>query len=541
MKNLFQPGASTRPVSGRVTTAVALALGAGVWAGACGSAAAQPAPVYPTDLTNIAAAANGGRVLSATSVIDNDAAFKADNLIDGQIYKSANQGSAGWASNKFDPVNMDSVTLGFAGNALRRIGKIALNPTSAVTPERWAKDVEVQVSTDSAEGPYRAVAQLTLRRAAERQEFLILPAPARFVRLLFRSNWGSDRAVALGEVEIYEAIGQGDAIGQLIARLEGAINDLNRYRDLQAEIGNVTGGLAPASLRPGAPASSAGKTTIARGSAASSIASLASAKVAEGKPARSSAAAPVSGKVGKTPATISKPAKPGSAALSPATLQLIQETQGAAPPAAGQPATPAATGDVPAGRVNVAAGNIAAAANGGRIVDYSSIFNNDPAYGPDKLIDAQNYSLADDKGSPGWASEGFTPGRQFVTIGFRDDRTRLISKLILNPVSNQSSLRWASRVEVQVTTGSARQGRFAPSLRSTSGRSRRIRTSRFAPSKPSMCVSSSPPTGRAIRCRRPIPPSVPTARFRWAKSKSTSRLPAPATWKPSSDALIRSW
>src|SRR5690606_11216950 len=60
--------------------------------------------------------------------------------------------------------------------------------------------------------------------------------------------------------------------------------------------------------------------------------------------------------------------------------------------------------------------------------------------------------------SSGWASEGFAPGREFVTLGFGDDRTHLIGKIVINPSSNQAVLRWARRVDVQVTNGSAKDG-----------------------------------------------------------------------------------
>ncbi|MDF2441659.1 MAG: Sad1 / UNC-like C-terminal [Abditibacteriota bacterium] len=367
--------------------------------------------VYSTDLTNIAAAANGGRVLESTSTIDNDANFNANNVIDGKVWDSARQtGTSGWASNKFDPVNMDSITLAFAGNSVRRIGKIALNPSSAVAPERWAKDIEVQVSTESAEGPYTAVAQITLSKTPTRQEFLILPTAARYVRLAFRSNWGSDRSVALGEVEIYEAIGQGDPMGQVITQLEGAINDLKRFRQTQIDIAGATP--VKSAARPGAKPGA--------------------------RPARAPQTARAKGAAGAQAAL----------ALEPATVQLIQ----------------LAGGDL-APRLPVSGTNIAAAANGGRIVDSTSTFVSDPAqgpdpaYGPEKLIDGENYK-GDEKGSFGWASQGFAPGRQWVTIGFRDDRTKVISKFVLNPNSNQSNLRWARRVDVQVTSDSPKTGPF---------------------------------------------------------------------------------
>lgn len=346
--------------------------------------AAQPGHAQPrtisTGLTNIAAAASGGRVLNVTSTLDNDPDYTVKNIIDGQIFDPVkNTGSKGWASNKFDPINMETITLGFKDNSVRKIGRLVINPATAVAPERWVKDVEVQVSTESAEGPYTAVAQLTLRRAAVPQAFPILPADARFVRLVFRSNWGSDRAVAMGEVEIYEAIDTSDPLGELIVRLEGAVNELHSFQENQLGVMNAGQAVRPAAL--------------------------------------------------------------DRSKLSPATLQMIQLVEGD-----------------DKRRFPVSTTNIAAAANGGRVMAYSSVFDNDPAYGPDKLIDGSNLSIVDGKGTFGWASQGFEPGKQYVTLGFKDDRTKLVGKIILNPISNQSDLRWARRVDVQVTSGSFKDG-----------------------------------------------------------------------------------
>lgn len=340
------------------------------------SAAQAQNRVLSTDTTNIAASQNGGRVLSTTSTLSNDKAYSSSNLIDGQNFNfQTNSGSKGWASNRFDPVNMDAITLGFAGNQVRKIGKIVLNPGADVTPERWAKDVELQVSVDSAEGPYQAVAQLTLRRDASSQEFPLLPVEARFVRLLFRSNWGSDRAVGLGEIEIYEAIDSSDALGSLIGRLEGTINDLKRYRQVQIE-------------------------------------------------GDQNQAAPVARRAPQTDAKVQN-------------IQLATG-DGAAFPTANR--------------------NIAALKSGGKVVDSSPYYQNDPQYGPNKLIDGEVWREADGKGSFGFASEGFTPGKVFVTLGFANDRTHLVGRVTLNPASNQSDLRFARRVQVEVTTGDLKTG-----------------------------------------------------------------------------------
>jgi hypothetical protein len=334
--------------------------------------------VWPTELTNIAAAANGGRVIGATSTLDNDTKFAASNLIDGQVWTAENQGtSQGWCSNKFDPINMDSVTLGFANNSSHLIGKIVLNPGAAVVPSRWAKDVEVQVSNTSAEGPYQSVAILTLERTATDQSFTILPVQARFVRLLMRSNWGSDRGTALGEVQIYEAIPQTDAVGQLIARFEQAVQDLKNYRDTDVQMGNGGGQ-----------------------------------------------------RVSETPKSLDQ-----------ATVQLVQLV------------TPGQEKYFPVSKTN-----IAAAKNGGKIMNFSSVYDKNDKYGADTLIDGQTYDPVKNTGTFGWASQGFVPGKEFVTLGFGDDRIHLIGKIVMNPSSNQSPLRWARRVDVQVTSGSATDG-----------------------------------------------------------------------------------
>ena len=323
--------------------------------------------VLSTDLTNIAAASSGGRVVAVTSTLDNKKIYAGENLIDGKVWSANNTGSKGWVSDKYDPIDMDAVTLGFAGNRIYKIGRVVINPANDQTPERWAKDIEIQTSTETAEGPWKPVAQLSLTQSATPQVFDMLPAEARFVRLVVRTNYGSDRAVALGEVEIYESIGDSDPIGALITRFEGALGELKGYRKDRMENGVITtAGAAPANP--------------------------------------------------------------------------VREVQLAA---AG-----IATGKV----------NIALAKNGGKVLAYSSQYNNDAAFGPDKLIDGDNYREADNKGSNGWASNSFEPGKEYVTLGFAKDATKVIDRFIINPASNQSNFRWARRIDVQVTTGSFKDG-----------------------------------------------------------------------------------
>lgn len=359
--------------------------------GLTGTALSQP-KVYPTDLTNIAAASNGGRVVGATSTFENSSEWDAKNLIDGEVYNAAEKtGSFGWSSNHYDPITTDSVTIAFANNQIKKIGKIVLNPTTPVAPERWAKDVEILVSTDTAEGPYRTAGVVTLRRTAKPQTFLLLPVDAKYVRLVFRSNHGSDRATALGEVEIYEAISDKDPVGQLIMRMEQAVTELKQYRDLQVRQNN-----------------SRRQSESARAETDADLHTAAGQKKA----------------------------------FSPFTLQLIQM------------AVPDENTVFPVSNVN-----IAAAGNGGKIMNYSSLFSNDVTFSADNLIDGKLFDPNNpEKSSAGWASEGFAPGREYVTLGFGDDRPHLLGKIVLNPSSDQATLRWARRVDVLVTSGSAKDG-----------------------------------------------------------------------------------
>jgi hypothetical protein len=374
----------------KFTKQQAVALSALALALTCSNASAQT-KVYPTDIVNIAAAENGGRIVGSTSTFENSPEWDAKNLIDGQVHSAQdNSGSFGWSSNKFDPITSDSVTIGFPDNAIKRIGKIVLNPTTPLAPERWAKDVEIQVSTDAAVGPYRTAGIVTLRREAKPQTFLILPVNAKFVRLVFRSNQGSDRATALGEVELYEAISTTNPVGQLIASMEQAVTELKQYRELEVRRRN-SGVLSQRDS----------------GSAFSNVALP-------------------------------------SDAFSAATVQLVQM------------AVREEQNNFPVSNVN-----IAAAKNGGKIMNYSSLFENNEQFSVRNLIDGKVFNqrnAADPESSPGWASEGFTPGREFVTVGFGDDRPHLIGKIVLNPSSNQAPLRWARRVDVQVTNGSAKDG-----------------------------------------------------------------------------------
>jgi hypothetical protein len=109
---------------------------------------------------------------------------------------------------------------------------------------RWARRVDVQVTSGSAtSGPWRTVTTLNLRAEPVNQEFTIRPVEAKYVRFVFTANGpggislpnadpdvNSDRAVSLGEIEIYEASSAGDVLGSLIGRFEQVLLDLKNLR-----------------------------------------------------------------------------------------------------------------------------------------------------------------------------------------------------------------------------------------------------------------------------------------------------------------------
>ena len=186
------------------------------------------------------------------------------------------------------------------------------------------------------------------------QEFKFYPVPVRFLRLVVRTNYGSDRAVALGEIEVYETIDAGDPLGGAIARLDETINDLKQFQKTQLEMDKSTG-------RPG--------------------------------------------------------------------------------------------GIAPSASVN-----IVAPASGGKVLAVSSTFESergkgpDPAYAKENLIDGKTFLFKEPKNSSaGWASQGFAPGEQWVTLGFKDNSIQPIGKIVINPTSDQQRERWARRIDVQVS------------------------------------------------------------------------------------------
>jgi hypothetical protein len=197
-------------------------------------------PLVLSGTVNLVAAANGGSIVKFTSQLDDDA-WSIRNLIDGKVWdgRPPQTGSNGWASK--DAKFPQEIVFAFRNREVKLINKVVLDPTipDPTFVGRAARDFEIWVTTDT--DPEKATWKLvligTLRNEKQRQEFYFIPVEARFVKLRILSNHGSDRYVALGEFEVYEAT-QGIAVlDQLIARLEQLLADLKRYRDQLAEQG----------------------------------------------------------------------------------------------------------------------------------------------------------------------------------------------------------------------------------------------------------------------------------------------------------------
>jgi hypothetical protein len=221
---------------------------ASLWALACGavwavwwSGTGRAAPVVTSGVVNLVAAENGGRIVAVSSeardrngqVIPQ---WAARNLIDGKyvVGTFVPPDSYGWSSASApSPEHPEWIVFAFRNDETRLINRIVIDPTTDDSPliGRWVRDVEVQVSSTTPNGPYKSVGRFIVVNKPIKQTFEFPPVEARYVRLVITGNHGSDKCVEMGEVEIYEAIVSSDVLDQLIIRLENLLMDLKRYRD----------------------------------------------------------------------------------------------------------------------------------------------------------------------------------------------------------------------------------------------------------------------------------------------------------------------
>lgn len=202
-----------------------------------GAVRGDSAPVSAYTTKNIAEANNGGRIVSVTSQLD-EKNWKAANLIDGIVWDASDPKSTnGWASRVFEGTTNypQDIVLGFKDDKPRLIGKVVIDPT---TPDgawigRWAREVELFASSDAPDNAttYKYVGTCKMINKGEPQVFTFSPVEAKYLKLRIRANWGSDKYVALGEIQVYEAIPDVGQLDQLITRLEQLLNDLKKFRE----------------------------------------------------------------------------------------------------------------------------------------------------------------------------------------------------------------------------------------------------------------------------------------------------------------------
>ncbi len=205
-------------------------------------------PVYASDAvsaggTNLAAAEMGGRIVafSGQAVDENGKVmpeWQVTNLIDGKHvlgnYTPAD--SYGWSS-QYAPSeeSPEWVVLAFAKDQTRLLRRIVIDPATddPLFIGRWVRDVELQISTTTPEGPYKTVGRFLVVNKPIKQHFDFLPVEDRYIRLVITSNHGSDKCVEMGEVEIYEAIVGDSALDDVIVRLENLLQELKQLRDFK--------------------------------------------------------------------------------------------------------------------------------------------------------------------------------------------------------------------------------------------------------------------------------------------------------------------
>ncbi len=205
-------------------------------------------PLYASDAisaggTDLAAAEMGGRIVAFSSqAVDENGKvmpeWQVTNLIDGKhvlgTYTPAD--SYGWSSQHVpSEESPEWVVIAFANDQTRLLRRIVIDPATddPAFIGRWVRDVELQVSTTTPEGPYKTVGRFLVVNKPIEQHFDFLPVEARYVRLVITSNHGSDKCVEMGEVEIYEAIVGDSALDDVIIRLENLLQELKRFRDFQ--------------------------------------------------------------------------------------------------------------------------------------------------------------------------------------------------------------------------------------------------------------------------------------------------------------------
>ena len=172
------------------------------------------------------------------------------------MWKQEDKPSFGWSSQGFVP-GQQWVIIGFKDDRPQPIGRVVINPMSYQPRDRWARRIELQVSNQPYKNEddlksFRTIKTLNLKTDNINQEFDLPATEAKYVRLVFTANGpggvdipgidpdvNSDRAVSLGEVEIYPPkISSGD-LDSIISKFKNISSDLQASASRQPLAGRV--------------------------------------------------------------------------------------------------------------------------------------------------------------------------------------------------------------------------------------------------------------------------------------------------------------
>jgi outer membrane protein OmpA-like peptidoglycan-associated protein len=165
-----------------------------------------PAPAY----TSVAAAAQGAKIEKYTSQYDDS--WSAQNLL-------AEDGQPQWAGK-----SAATQEVVIALPAVTDITDVAINNYSKENPTTWAKDVEVEVSATSSFKDYKPVGKLSMARIGDLHTLTLpSPVPARWVKVVFRTNHGGGYMEA-ARIRVFRTEGGGGrSVAQQLAETGRAV------------------------------------------------------------------------------------------------------------------------------------------------------------------------------------------------------------------------------------------------------------------------------------------------------------------------------
>jgi len=183
-------------------------------------APATRAPEY----VNVAAAARGARIEKYTSQYD-DSTWAVVNLL-------AEDGDKQWAGK-----SAGSQEVIIALPEVTPITDVAISNYSKESPNTWAKEVEVEVSSTFAYKGFTPVGKMTMPAIGDLHTIsLPAPVPAKYVRVFFRSNHGGAYMEA-ARVRVYRTdAAPAKALGQQLAETGRAVVREIRFATNSAEI-----------------------------------------------------------------------------------------------------------------------------------------------------------------------------------------------------------------------------------------------------------------------------------------------------------------